>query len=92
MYLATTGRRDAPAPPRTGGAGRRVPGTVLALGAVSLVTDISSEMVTAVLPLYLVLGLGLSPLQFGFLDGLFNGAAAIVRLLGGHAADRGRGH
>ncbi|MFB6500429.1 MULTISPECIES: MFS transporter [unclassified Streptomyces] len=92
MYLATTGRRDAPAPPRTGGAGRRVPGTVLALGAVSLVTDISSEMVTAVLPLYLVLGLGLSPLQFGFLDGLFNGVAAIVRLLGGHAADRGRGH
>ncbi|MET9659727.1 MFS transporter [Streptomyces sp. NPDC006510] len=92
MYLATTGRRDTPAPPRTGGAGRRVPGTVLALGTVSLVTDISSEMVTAVLPLYLVLGLGLSPLQFGFLDGLFNGAAAVVRLLGGYAADRGRGH
>ncbi|MEV8455871.1 MFS transporter [Streptomyces sp. NPDC052095] len=92
MYLATTGRRDLPAPPRTGGAGRHVPGTVLALGAVSLVTDISSEMVTAVLPLYLVLGLGLSPLQFGFLDGLFNGVAAVVRLLGGYAADHGRGH
>ncbi|MFF9348762.1 MFS transporter [Streptomyces sp. NPDC014734] len=92
MYLATTGRRDTPAPPRTGGAGRRVPGTVLALGTVSLVTDISSEMVTAVLPLYLVLGLGLSPLQFGFLDGLFNGATAIVRLVGGHAADRGHRH
>lgn len=92
MYLATTGRRDTPAPPRSGGAGRRVPGTVLALGTVSLVTDVSSEMVTAVLPLYLVLGLGLSPLQFGFLDGLFNGAAAIVRLLGGYAADHGRGH
>ncbi|SCF86540.1 MFS transporter [Streptomyces sp. Ncost-T10-10d] len=92
MYLATTGRRDAPAPPRNGGAGRRVPGTVLALGTVSLVTDISSEMVTAVLPLYLVLGLGLSPLQFGFLDGLFNGAASVVRLLGGHAADRGGRH
>ncbi|WP_137990063.1 MFS transporter [Streptomyces vilmorinianum] len=87
MYLATTGRPDAP-PPRTG-AGRRVGGTVLALGTVSLVTDISSEMVTAVLPLYLVLGLGLTPLQFGFLDGLFNGATALVRLLGGHAADRG---
>ncbi|WP_335936234.1 MFS transporter [Streptomyces sp. PTD5-9] len=92
MYLATTGRRDTPAPPRTGGAGRRVPGTVLALGTVSLVTDVSSEMVTAVLPLYLVLGLGLSPLQFGFLDGLFNGATSLVRLIGGHAADRGRRH
>ncbi|MFC5662632.1 MFS transporter [Kitasatospora misakiensis] len=90
MYLATTGRRSD-APPRPAGVGRRVPGTVLALGTVSLVTDVSSEMVTAVLPLYLVLGLGLSPLQFGFLDGLFNGATALVRLLGGRLADRGGG-
>ncbi|MEU9163178.1 MFS transporter [Streptomyces sp. NPDC048424] len=89
MYLAANGRPDAP--PRPPGAGRRVPAAVLALGAVSLVTDISSEMVTAVLPLYLVLGLGLTPLQFGFLDGMFNGATALVRLLGGRLADR-RGH
>ncbi len=90
MYLAANGRPDAP-PPRTPGARRRVPATVLALGAVSLVTDVSSEMVTAVLPLYLLLGLGLTPLQFGFLDGMFNGATALVRLLGGRLADR-RGH
>ncbi|WP_329277593.1 MFS transporter [Streptomyces sp. NBC_00691] len=90
MYLATTGRPDAP--PAPSGARRRVPGTVLALGAVSLVTDISSEMVTAVLPLYLVLGLGLSPLQFGLLDGLSTGATALVRLLGGATADRGGRH
>ncbi|MGH4027534.1 MFS transporter [Actinomycetota bacterium Odt1-20B] len=70
----------------------RVAGPVLALGAVSLVTDISSEMVSAVLPLYFVVGLGLSPLQFGFLDGLYNGATAVVRLLGGYAADRGGRH
>ncbi|WP_030325278.1 MFS transporter [Streptomyces flavochromogenes] len=90
MYLATTGRPDAP--PAPSGVRRRVPGTVLALGAVSLVTDISSEMVTAVLPLYLVLGLGLSPLQFGLLDGLSTGATALVRLLGGATADRGGRH
>lgn len=89
MYLATTGRRAAPAPSPTPGTGRRVPAAVLALGTVSLVTDVSSEMVTAVLPLYLVLGLGLSPLQFGFLDGLMGGATSVVRLLGGHVADRG---
>ncbi|MFD4482089.1 MFS transporter [Streptomyces sp. NPDC058471] len=70
----------------------RVAGPVIALGAVSLVTDISSEMVTAVLPLYFVLQLGLSPLQFGFLDGLYNGVTAFVRLLGGYAADRGGRH
>jgi MFS family permease len=65
--------------------------TVLALGAVSLITDVSSEMVTAVLPLYLVTGLGLSPLGFGLLDGIYNGFSALVRLAGGHLADRGGG-
>ncbi|HKN54702.1 MAG TPA: MFS transporter [Amycolatopsis sp.] len=69
---------------------RRVSANVVALGMVSLVTDISSEMVTAVLPLYLVLGLGLNPLQFGLLDGLYAGATAVVRVLGGHLADRWR--
>ncbi|WP_245651506.1 MFS transporter [Streptosporangium amethystogenes] len=61
---------------------------MFALGAVSLVTDISSEMVTAVLPLYLTLSLGLSPLQFGLLDGLSFGVTALVRLAGGNLADR----
>ncbi|MDV9171097.1 MFS transporter [Streptomyces sp. W16] len=65
--------------------------TVFALGAVSLITDVSSEMVTAVLPLYLVTGLGLSPLGFGVLDGIYNGFSALVRLAGGHLADRGGG-
>jgi MFS family permease len=65
--------------------------TVFALGAVSLITDVSSEMVTAVLPLYLVTGLGLSPLGFGLLDGIYNGFSALVRLAGGHLADRGGG-
>ena len=35
------------------------------LGLTSLFTDISSEMVTAVLPLFLVLQMGLAPSQFG---------------------------
>lgn len=65
---------------------------MLALGTVSLITDVSSEMVTAVLPLYLVTGLGLSPLGFGLLDGVYNGFSALVRLVGGHLADRGGRH
>ncbi|MEV0972226.1 MFS transporter [Microtetraspora glauca] len=65
-----------------------VPANVLALGAVSMVTDVSSEMVTAVLPMYLVLSLGLSPLAFGVIDGLYFGVTALVRLAGAHAADR----
>ncbi|MFD6434891.1 MFS transporter [Streptomyces venezuelae] len=93
MYLATTDAVAKASEQEQSGARRgRVAGPVLALGAVSLVTDISSEMVTAVLPLYFVLQLGLSPLQFGFLDGLYNGVTALVRLAGGYAADRGGRH
>ncbi|GAA4530609.1 MFS transporter [Amycolatopsis samaneae] len=88
MYIATSRSSDLAAEVDRKPALRRVSANVVALGMVSLVTDISSEMVTAVLPLYLVLGLGLNPLQFGLLDGLYAGATAVVRLLGGHAADR----
>ncbi|KUN85636.1 MFS transporter [Streptomyces griseoruber] len=91
MYLADS-RGTRPAVARDIRPGRRpaaVPTTVLALGTVSLITDVSSEMVTAVLPLYVVAGLGLSPLGFGLLDGINNGVGALVRLAGGHLADRG---
>lgn len=64
--------------------------TVLLLGFTSMVTDISSEMVSTILPMYLVLNLGLSPFAFGVIDGLYLGAAAIVRLVGGFLADRSR--
>ena len=63
-------------------------GNVFALGTVSLVTDISSEMVTAVLPVYLVLGLHLSPAVYGVVDGTYTGATALLRLVGGYVADR----
>ena len=63
-------------------------GNVVALGTVSLFTDISSEMVTAVLPAYLVLGLHLSLISYGVLDGLYTGATAFTRLIGGYLADR----
>jgi MFS family permease len=55
-------------------------------------TDVSSEMVVAILPLYLVFGLGLSPLQFGVVDGLYQGVSALVRIAGGAVGDRWRRH
>jgi MFS family permease len=76
-------------------AGRRrsaVSRTVILLGLVSLFTDLSQEMVTAVLPLYLTYQVRLSPLQFGFIDGMYQGATALVRLLGGLLADRKERH
>jgi MFS family permease len=65
-----------------------VPRNVIGLGFTSLFTDISSEMVGAVLPMYLVLFLKLSPLQFGLVDGLYQGVGALVKLGFGFAADR----
>lgn len=67
---------------------RRVARTVVLLGACSLLTDISSEMVSTILPLYLVATLGFSPLQFGVIDGLYQGAGAFVRLGAGFLGDR----
>ncbi|MFJ9380655.1 MFS transporter [Streptomyces sp. NPDC101455] len=98
MYVADSRANADPSAGSTTGMARStarvsavVAPTVFALGAVSLITDVSSEMVTAVLPLYLVTGLGLSPLGFGLLDGVYNGFSALVRLAGGHLADRGGG-
>jgi MFS family permease len=62
--------------------------TVVLLGLTSLFTDISSEMVVTVLPLYLVAVGGFSPLAFGVIDGIYNGATAIVRLASGFIGDR----
>lgn len=62
---------------------------VVTLGVVSLLTDVSSESVAAVLPLYLTTALGMSTVAYGFVDGLMQGASALVRVAGGWAADRG---
>jgi MFS family permease len=67
---------------------RRVPGVVLALGLTSLFTDISSEAVTAILPLYVTAVLGLGPVAYGFVDGIYQGTSSLVRVLGGWWSDR----
>lgn len=66
--------------------------TVWALGFTSFFTDVSSEMVASVLPMYLVLQLHLSPATFGIIDGLYQGAAALVRVAAGVVSDRWRRH
>lgn len=84
MYLSLS---DRPAPARPGPRGP-VPRVVLTLGLVSLVTDISSEAVSAILPIYLTVALGLSTIAYGVVDGLYQGVSALVRIAGGWAADR----
>lgn len=88
MYVTLReGSRDPDAPGRRRGG--RVAGTVVLLGVVSMLTDVSSEAVAAVLPLYLTAVVGLSPLAYGFIDALYQGVSAVVRIAGGWAADRG---
>ncbi|NPD03658.1 MFS transporter [Nocardioides sp. zg-1308] len=60
---------------------------VIILGVVSLLTDVSSESVSAILPLYLTAVVGLSPVAYGLIDGLYQGVSALVRLGGGWLAD-----
>ncbi|MET8681427.1 MFS transporter [Streptomyces sp. NPDC004647] len=90
MYLSTIGGPKSVT--GNGGPGRRrwaaTSGNVLALGTVSLVTDVSAEMVAAVLPLYFVIGLQLSPAAYGLIDGIYTGATVLLRLVGGYIADR----
>nr|WP_307858581.1 MFS transporter [Microbacterium flavescens] len=67
---------------------RTVSSTVVSLGIVSMLTDISSESVAAILPLYITSALGLSVIAFGFIDGLYQGVSAIARIAGGYTSDR----
>src|SRR5215207_4223498 len=93
MYVSS--RPPVPAEAAPPGRGRRFSGVnrnVVFLGLTSMFTDVSSEMVTAVLPLYLTLGLGLGPLGFGAFDGFYQALAAVLPLAGGLAADRWRRH
>lgn len=67
---------------------RKIPGGVWALGFVSLLMDISSEMVHAILPVYLVVGLGASVLTVGVIEGLAEATAAITKIFSGVLSDR----
>jgi MFS family permease len=66
---------------------------VWSLGFTSLLTDISTEMVNSALPVYLVLHLHLSPIQYGVIDGIYNGlAVALLSIAAGVIADRWARH
>ncbi len=66
---------------------RQIPGGVWALGFVSLLMDISSEMIHALLPLYLVTVLGASTLTVGFIEGIAEATASITKVFSGALSD-----
>lgn len=65
-----------------------LPKTIWALGFVSLFMDISSEIIHSLLPLFMVSVLGASLTTVGFIEGLGEGLALIVRVLSGTLSDK----
>ena len=57
---------------------RRLPGAIWALGFVSLLMDISSELIHSLLPVFLVTGLGVSMVTVGLLEGAAEATALIA--------------
>jgi MFS family permease len=64
-----------------------IPTGVWALGFVSMLMDISSEMIHALLPIYLVTVLGTSALTVGVIEGIAEATAAITKIFSGALSD-----
>ncbi|MEX0590580.1 MAG: MFS transporter [Xanthobacteraceae bacterium] len=70
------------------GRGRqRIPAAVWVLGFVSLLMDLSSEMIHALLPIYLVTVLGTSVLTVGVIEGIAEATASITKVFSGALSD-----
>lgn len=67
---------------------RRLPRSIWALGFVSLFMDTSSEMIHALLPVFLVSVLGASTTMVGLIEGIGEATAAISKLFSGWLSDR----
>jgi len=65
----------------------KIPLAIWALGFVSLLTDISSEMVHSLLPMFLVGTLGASALVLGLIEGLAESTALVVKVFSGALSD-----
>jgi MFS family permease len=66
---------------------RKIPRTIWALGFVSLFMDMSSEMIHALLPLYMVTLLGTSVLAVGIIEGIAEATASITKIFSGVLSD-----
>ena len=66
---------------------RHIPSGVWVLGFVSLLMDISSEMIHSLLPLFMVTVLGTSTIAVGIVEGLAESLALIVKVFSGTLSD-----
>src|SRR5512141_1589990 len=66
---------------------RSIPRGIWALGLVSMCMDLSSELIHALLPLYLAVGLGASTVTIGIIEGVAEATALIVKVFSGVVSD-----
>jgi len=66
----------------------RLPRTIWALGFVSLLMDVSSEMIHSLLPVFMVGSLGISVFALGLIEGAAEATALIVKVFSGALSDR----
>lgn len=69
------------------GARQRIPVGIWVLGFVSMLMDISSEMIHALLPIYMVTVLGTSALTVGIIEGIAEATASITKVFSGALSD-----
>ncbi|MDW5499198.1 MFS transporter [Pseudomonas lundensis] len=65
----------------------RIPKGVWVLGGVSLLMDVSSEMIHSLLPLFMVTTLGVSVVVIGLIEGLAEATALIIKVFSGVLSD-----
>ncbi|WP_407313407.1 MFS transporter [Desulfosporosinus sp. SB140] len=61
---------------------------IMVLGIVSLLTDISSEMVYPLLPIFLTTTLGASPAIVGIIEGIAESVASLLKVFSGYWGDK----
>lgn len=66
---------------------RDIPVGIWALGFVSMLMDISSEMIHALLPVYMVTVLGTSALTVGIIEGIAEATASVTKVFSGALSD-----
>ncbi len=79
--------RDATKPTAGSATYRGIPTGIWALGFVSMLMDVSSEMIHALLPLYMVSALGASALAVGVIEGVAEATASITKVFSGALSD-----
>ena len=81
VYHAQMNNAPAPAAPQ------RIPRAVWALGFVSLLMDVSSELIHSLLPLFMLTVLGMSAFSIGVIEGVAEATALIVKVFSGVLSD-----